>query len=43
MIKNRTEPIPEKATCCKCEKEYPFFDTIRTKEGRLCMDCYCKD
>ena len=43
MIKNRIEPIPEKVVCDNCKEEYPFFDTIRRKKGRICMVCYCRD
>jgi len=43
MIKNRKEPIPETGVCDNCKEEYPFFDTIRTKKGRICMVCYAKD
>ena len=44
MIKNRTEPIPEKAVCDNCKEEHPYLDTIQTwHRGRLCMGCYIKD
>lgn len=40
MIKNRREPRPDKAICCECKEEYPWMNTIRTKKGRFCMNCY---